>query len=45
MSYLIQEYIKRVARLEVIHTRMPTPCCLANASFSLFRSKRTILAF
>ena len=24
---------------------MRTPCCLANASFSLFRSKRTILAF
>ena len=24
---------------------MPTPCCLANASFSLFRSKRMILAF
>lgn len=31
----------------MIHTCtcMPTPCCLANASFSLFRSKRTILAF
>lgn len=31
----------------MIHTCTctPTPCCLANASFSLFRSKRTILAF
>ena len=45
MSCLKQEFIKSVARLEVIHTCMPTPCCLANASFSLFCSKRTTFAF